>query len=103
MRSIQPSHPGALESIFTIYYFVQPEMPGDRQIRNKMASRSAGLKYLGLSSRPQDRYIVARRSPRSMACGLPSAVRLETFQGVPSCDGRPHDVNKKWRLAGPPA
>ena len=27
-----------------------------------------------------------------MVMGLPSAVRLGTFQGIPSCDGSPHDV-----------
>ena len=38
----------------------------------------------------------------STARGLLSAVRIGTFQGVPSCDRRLHDVILKWRLASPP-
>ena len=50
-------------------------------------------KYLALSLRTQDRYIVARQSPRSTAGGLYSAVCLGMFQGITSCNGRLHDVD----------
>ena len=92
VRSIQPSHPGVLASIFTIFCTA----------RNAKGIRMTPIS-VGLSSRPQDRYIVARRSPRSMSRRLPSAVVSWNVLRRFFCDERPHDVNYKWPLASPPA
>ena len=69
--------------------------------KNKMAYRSPGVKYLGLSLRPQGRYIVTHWFPRSMAWAPLSG--LGTFKDVPdpSWDRGPHDVEQKW-CPGPP-
>ena len=93
VQSIQPSHPGALASIFTIFCTAQ-NAKGIHMTANK--KQNGVLVHrpkisVGLSSQPQDRYIVARRPPRSMARRLPSAVCFGTFQGVPSA--MTHDVN----------
>ena len=59
VRSIQPSHPGVVA--FILQLGRRPKISG--------------------ASQPQARYIVARRPPRGTARGLPSAIRLGTFQG----------------------
>ena len=58
-------------SIFAIVCTAQNAKGIHMTPKNKMASRSPGLKYLGLSSRSQGRYIVARWSPREHGPGSP--------------------------------
>ena len=63
LRSIQPSYPGVPHPSLQYLICTAQNANGIRtQIRNTMVSESAGRKYLGPSSQPQDRYIVARRS-----------------------------------------
>ena len=67
VRSIQPGYPGVLTSILAIFCTARNGNGFRLTPKNKMASLSPGLKYMRLSSRPQGRYIVTRRSSMSMA------------------------------------
>ena len=66
VRSIQPNHLGVLASIFAIFCAAQNAKGIRMTPKNKMASQSPSVKYLGLFLQPQGRYIVTHWSTKPM-------------------------------------